>query len=192
MRTGSSNPATSSEAALGVVFDIGALQEEVELRPQRVRLGEPSAPSRLAAGQYGALAWRIFMKLVRPSQITPSLLSEGDTNLTLNGFGNEFCIAVHGAGLNLEAVRQSVLEASDYGLAPFHRRLIETIAVGYQPLVTFGRIDEMSRLVTAAWNATDHELCKEAGWAYAPERVPPSLDRTVIAELNAMRTRLPV
>jgi hypothetical protein len=64
-----------------------------------------------------------------------------------------------------------------------HRRLIEKIALDYQPLVVCGRIDPFGRLVTEDWLRREHERCVEAGWPYAPEHVPAELPANRRAEL---------
>lgn len=171
---------------LGLVFNIDALEEEYEKRTRKMHQ-VPDVQKLLEGNLYGRAAWRTFMKLVQPPDITPSLLFEGDTALTLRGYQNEYCIAVYGPKLNLEALRQKFLEASDYGLAPFHRRLIEKIALDRQPLVIFGEIDPFGTLVTETWTRREHNLCKEAGWPYAPEQVPTDLDPQLAAELAEMR-----
>jgi hypothetical protein len=127
------------------------------------------------------------MRIIHPRQITPSILLDGDTWLTLKGGVNEFCIAVYGSNLDVETLREQVLVASDYGLAPFHRRLIEKIALDRQPLVVFGRIDGAGRLVTEEWTRTDQALCKASRWPYAPQEVPTDLDPALAAELMEMR-----
>lgn len=172
---------------LGVVFDIDALEEEC-LKRARKMLQVPDEQQVAARLLYGQAAWRIFMKIVSPRDITPCILLDGDTSLTLRGFyHNEFCIGIYGKDLDFEALRLKFLEASDYGLAPFHRRLIEKIALDRQPLVFFGRVDGAGRLATEEWSRREHTLCKEAGWPYAPEKVPAQLPPALAAELLAMR-----
>ncbi len=171
---------------LGVVFNIGALEEEYYKRT--MKLHEAMDEQKLLEGNlYGRAAWRIFMKIIHPRQITPCILFDGDTELTLQGHQNEFCIAVYGSDLDWEALRHKVLESSDYGLAPFHRRLVEKVALDRQPLVPFGRIDGMGRLITELWTRREHDLCKEAGWPYAPESVPAQIESELAAELAVMR-----
>ena len=174
------------EQGLGVVFDITALEEEYTLRT--LKTGADFDPEKATKGLlYGGAAWNILMRIIHPRQITPSILLEGDTWLTLKRHANEFCIALYGDNLDLETLREQVLVASDYGLAPFHRRLIEKIALDRQPLVFFGRIDWAGRLVTEEWTRADQTLCKASGWLYAPQKVPKDLDPALAAELLEMR-----
>ncbi len=179
-------PGSYGELGLGVVFNITALEEE-NFRHARIT-GESLDLEKASRGiLYGYAAWEIFMRLIHPRQITAAILLDGDTLLTLKGYADEFCIAVYGNRLDLETLRELVLLASDYSLAPFHRRLIEKIALDRQPLVPMGYIDATGCLITEEWSRREHELCKKSGWPYAPQKLPRNLDSALLAELIEMR-----
>jgi hypothetical protein len=179
--------ALSPYPGLGVVFNITAIEEENARRAKK-RRQQLSEQQQSEGYLYGRFAWRTFMTLINPRDIAPCHLFDGDTNLTLNGFyHNEFCIAVYSPRIDLDLLRRTFLDASDYGLAPFHRRLIEKVALDKQPLVFVGSIDGLGRLVTENWTHREHNLCKEAGWQYAPSNLPASLTPGQVEELNEMR-----
>lgn len=150
---------------IGVVFDIDGLE----------------------SASYGFRAWQLFMKHVDPKQVGPGILLEGDTGLTLAGEANEFCIAIYGSSLDLDYVRDTFESLDEKGLAPFHRRFIEKPALDDQPLPKRGLIDSFGRLVTDEWYREDHNLCKESGWGYFPQVVPPTLDAALKAELEVLQ-----
>ncbi len=180
-------PESFGDDGLGVVFNITALEEEYYRRAMKT--GADLDPDKAIQGLlYGKAAWAIFMRIIHPRQIRASILLEGDTLLTLQSHVNEFCIGLYGTNLPLETLREQVLAASDYGLAPFHRRLIEKIALDRQPLVPFGRIDWAGRLVTEEWTRAEHDLCKAGGWQYAPQYVPEDLDPALAVELAEMHS----
>jgi hypothetical protein len=149
----------------GVVFDIGGL----------------------GGGFYGLRAWQLFMKCLDPTRLAASVLVEGDTAATLRGSANEFCIGIYGPSLDLDYVRDSFEALDDPGLAPFHRRFIERLALEYQPLPIRGTIDAFGRLVTNDWDSFDHRLCKENGWGYVPRNVSPDLDPSLRADLEQLK-----
>jgi hypothetical protein len=145
----------------------------------------------LGGGYYGYRAWKVFMKSLDPRRLGSCVLVEGDTSATLNGRANEFCIGVYGMEECVDYVRETFENVEDAGLAPLHRRFIEKMALDPQPLPIVGRVDLFGRLVTDEWSATEHRLCLEHGWGFRPEKVPPGLEPSVLAELEQLaRVRL--
>lgn len=142
--------------SVGIVFDIDAL----------------------GGGFYGSAAWRLFMRHFRPTDFPACSLLEGDTNASLSGRAREFCIAVSGPSLDPAAVKGIFGAVAAKGLAPPARRFIDKPQLGSEPLVIRGRIDDFGSFITAEWTRVDHDLCKEAGWSYRPQRVSgdPPLD----------------
>ena len=53
---------------------------------------------------YGSQARKIFVKHFRPSMASPSYLWHGDTQETLNGNENRFCIAVSASSRAIESI----------------------------------------------------------------------------------------
>jgi hypothetical protein len=143
----------------------------------------------LGGGGYGFEAWRIFVRTVDPQRLAPCILVHGDTAATLNGGANEYCIGVYGAMLNVEYIREQFEAATDAGLAPFHRRFIEKIALDGQPLPIYGHVDALGRLVTDRWSSFDQKLCRTNTWGYAPRSVPDGLSPERLAELDELRKR---
>jgi len=150
---------------VGVVFDIDAL----------------------GGGLYGYEAWRIFMRALRPEKILGCRLREGDTSETLNGHRREFCIAVYGAGSDVDAVKQAFEASSEKGLAEPCRRFIVGARLESEPLADAGAIDTAGRLVQDSWTRFVHDECKAGGWGYAPRRVTVELSPELTAELEALR-----
>ena len=67
----------------------------------------------------------------------------------------------------------------------------EKPALDVQPLVPFGFIDETGRLIVKRWSPTEHNLCLETNWGYAPQEIPKGLTlRTIkeLAKLSAIKT----
>lgn len=140
----------------------------------------------LGGGFYGLEAWRLFMKHLDPRRPGACVLVEGDTVATLSGKVNEFCIGIYGPFLNLSYMRNAFEKLDDPRLVPVHRRFIEKLALDEQPLPIRGQIDA-GCLVTEQWMRIDHDLCKEAGWGYAPRVIPLNLEPSLLAELESLR-----
>ena len=130
------------------------------------------------------------MKNISPKELGDCLLVEGDTVLALNGEAREFCIGVYGLRVDINAIREKFERLDQPGLAPMPRRIMEKAALDIQPLPNRRRIDALGRLVTDHWMRMDHDLCKEAGWGYAPMQVPCDLTESLRSELETMKTRV--
>lgn len=141
----------------------------------------------LGSADYGSQAWQLFMKRLDPTQLGSCILVEGDTAATLRGKANEFCIGIYGPTLDLNYVRTTFENLDDLGLAPFHRRFIEKLALDEQPLPLKGHIDHLGRLITEHWDPTYLALCKDAGWGYTPKEVPVHLESSLRAELEQLK-----
>ena len=141
----------------------------------------------LGDSHYGYSAWKLFTKHLDPRRLGVCILVEGDTAATLRGRANEFCIGIYGSDLAIDYVRRTFEDLNEPGLAAFHRRFIEKISLDYQPMVIYGQIDALNRLVQDDWNRMDHELCKEAGWGYYPRNVPSDLESALLIELEELR-----
>lgn len=138
----------------------------------------------LGGGSYGYQAWRLFFEKIDPWELRAHILVEGDTDATLVGKANEFCIGVYGS---VDYVRKTFENLNEPGLAAFHRRFIEKIALDDQPLILRGQIDALARLTTDYWRKVDHNLCKEFGWGYDPKTVPSGIDARLLNELEELR-----
>jgi lipopolysaccharide biosynthesis regulator YciM len=128
-------------------------------------------------------ARHLFMHTFAPQFITSCILLEGKTELTLTGDEDEYCIAIYGEKLDLTYVRNKALDNSSKGFAPYLRRIIEKPALDTQPLVPFGAIDRMGRLIVKYWSQIEHDLSLETNWGYAPQKTPKGLTSKTIKEL---------
>lgn len=142
----------------------------------------------LGGGVYGAQAWRLFMRTVKPSQIVSCSLREGDTNATLRGSANQFCIAVGGPSLDTAKIRSLFMERDDKGLAPKPLRFIMSPQLASEPLVHVGTIDSAGRLGVDEWSRSFHDRCRDCGWGYLPSTLPKNLPEELTSELQSMMT----
>ncbi|MFC2149520.1 hypothetical protein ACFLQ8_02350 [Candidatus Auribacterota bacterium] len=141
---------------------------------------------RLGGGYYGYRAWEIFMKYLPADKIRNTILREGDTNATLAGKANDFCIAVYGPVLDVKMVRDIFAGLNDDGLAVPEKRIIECPELNYEPLPIRGRVNDRGCFISDEWMRIDHDLCKGAGWKYGPEKVPDDLPDDLKLELEKM------
>jgi hypothetical protein len=102
----------------------------------------------LGSGLYGLAAYRIFFGAVNPRQLTGCILRDGDTNDTLHGSANHYCIAVESLDAEkINSVRAALSASEAKGLLPLPKRFIDEAAVSGEPLVVAGRIDPSGNLV---------------------------------------------
>jgi hypothetical protein len=145
----------------------------------------------LGGGFYGYQAWKIFMKHIDVRKFPASALFEGDTNETLGGSANEFCIAIYGM-IDIGKIKDIFKDLNDKGLAQQGRRFIDKPRLDAEPLPSRGRIDAAGFFVTDKWTRVDHDLCKENGWGYKPQKVTVELNADLRRELDElMRDRFP-
>lgn len=112
-------------AQIGILFDIGALE------------GEP----------YGYAAYAIFFRVVDSRHLAGCLLKDGDTNDTLQGKANYYCIAVECSGAaQVAAIEDALGNCGEKGLLPLESRFIHDDAVTAEPLVIAANIDENAAL----------------------------------------------
>ena len=102
----------------------------------------------LEGGLYGYAAYQIFFGAVDTRQLAGCTLSDGDTNATLAGRANQYCIAVESFNASIIATVKSVLSRSNAkGLIPLASRFVETTLVSREPLVTAAQINAVGELV---------------------------------------------
>lgn len=104
-RSTTANPKPASSAGIwlsvGVLFDIDNL-----------------GATRIEHMFYGKQARKIFMKNFDPRTAAPAVLWSGDTQKTLDGEENRFCIAITTSSEILESVIAAFSRLTDAGLAP--------------------------------------------------------------------------
>ena len=102
----------------------------------------------LGGGLYGYAAYKIFFDAVDTKQLSSCLLSDGDTNATLVGRANQYCIAVESYDdAQIAAVKKALSEAKAKGLLPLPSRFLQGELVQREPLVRAARIDVTGKLV---------------------------------------------
>jgi hypothetical protein len=102
----------------------------------------------LESGLYGYAAYKIFFQAVDTRQLAGCTLSDGDTNDTLAGSANQYCIAVESPDASQIAKVKSALSSSGAkGLLPLTSRFLESDLVSLEPLVTAARINAAGELV---------------------------------------------
>jgi len=109
---------------------------------------------KVGGGSYGFEAWKIFWTAIDPEAIRSSSLFEGDTDATLKGQENVFCIAIQCAE-SKDIVRvKAVLEENDKFVQVAARpKFAEGNACVFEPLPDAGRIDATASLVGRAYES---------------------------------------
>lgn len=121
---------------LGILFDIDELESTYRMT-------------------YGYAAFRIFFDAIDTHQIAGCILSHGDTNETLIGRANQYCIAVESLDESKIATVKNALSACDArGLLPLASRFLDDAHVRDEPLVYAGNIDAAGQLV----NVTSYDI----------------------------------
>ncbi|MCX5806323.1 MAG: hypothetical protein NT010_09705 [Proteobacteria bacterium] len=152
---------------VGVVFDIYAL----------------------GGGFYGAKSWDIFMQNLRPEKIVGCTLHAGDTSETLKGGKREFCIAIFGDKLNVEAVKDVFSVAAENGLASIDRRFMLSPQLDSESFAETGTIDSVGRFVQNTWSRAFHDRCKKSDWGYMPASIPADISPELKTELALLQSK---
>jgi hypothetical protein len=99
-------------------------------------------------GMYGYEAYKIFFNAVDTSKITGCYLSDGDTNDTLSGRSNYYCIAVSsGDDSKIKYVKKVISTLNEKGLAPASSRFLDDTHVQSEPLVLAGQINASGEII---------------------------------------------
>jgi len=118
-------------AILGILFDI----------------------AELGGGLYGNAAYKVLFGAVDSYQLAGCVLRDGDTNATLMGHANTYCIAIESLDAAKIATLKRNLESCEAeGLQPPEARFLDESEVNREPLVAAARIDEAGQLVDCAIN----------------------------------------
>jgi hypothetical protein len=125
---------------IGILFDIGVLGE----------------------GFYGYEAYKILFAAVDTRQLAGCSLSDGDTNATLRGGANQYCIAIqsHDAA-QIDLVKSAMSKSGTKALLPLSERFMDEFALQGEPLVQAAHIDQSGHIVNCpttwiveAWEKT--------------------------------------
>jgi len=112
------------------------------------RLGVLFDIDELGGGVYGFEAYRIFFSAVDTRELAGCLLLDGDTNETLAGKANLYCIAVETFDPSrLVAVRRALSQSTGKGLLPAAARFMDDAEAQTQPLVLTARVGLGGELV---------------------------------------------
>jgi serine/threonine protein kinase len=111
---------------IGILFDIDELGDDL----------------------YGYAAYKIFFEAVDTRQFAECSLSDGDTNATLSGQANQYCIAIEAPfASQITEVKNALSQSNAKGLLPRSSRFLEDALVRDEPLVFAGRINFAGDLV---------------------------------------------
>jgi hypothetical protein len=144
----------------------------------------------LGGGFYGAKSWEIFMRNLRPEKIVGCTLRSGDTSETMKGGKREFCIAIFGDKLNVEAVKEVFAASSEKGLAPSDRRFMLSPQLDSESFAETGTIDPAGRLVQNEWVRAFHDRCKKFEWGYMPNKIPADFSPELKTELELLQSKI--
>jgi hypothetical protein len=90
----------------------------------------------LESGLYGYAAYQIFFEAIDTRQLAGCMLSDGDTNATLAGRANQYCIAVESMDASkIAAVKNALSRSNEKGLLPLSARFVEDARVDLEPRV---------------------------------------------------------
>ncbi len=110
---------------------------------------------KLESGAYGMAAWKVFWRAVDIDSLAgDTLLFEGDTAPTPNGFENVYCIVVQSVTADLGAVQSALEQNAEFQRLAASPPFVEAADVLEEPLLEAGRIDSKGNLVGKnAYNA---------------------------------------
>ena len=121
----------------------------------------------LGGGLYGYEAYKILFAAIYDTRLLAgSILSDGDTNATLRGQSNQYCIAVDTINpLTLNNVRFALERFEAKGLLPPASRFLEDGPVSEEPLAESAYVGANGELlncdtgwVIAAWKESQVKL----------------------------------
>lgn len=113
----------------------------------------------LDSGLYGYKAYKILFQAVPAKQLAGCALSDGDTNATLQGGANQYCIAIESPdAFQLAGIKAALAKADAKGLLTVAERFMNQDGVQREPLVSAGYVSadggivgDKAGWVTRAW-----------------------------------------
>ena len=111
--------------------------------------------SLIGSASYGFECWKVFWEIFQPGMLQSTLLFEGDSEKTLDGLENVFCIAV-------QSLNQSLLDKvkADLENNPIYQNVKATPAflegplAIREPLAEAGRIDAQGKIAKEGYHLT--------------------------------------
>ena len=96
----------------------------------------------LAASSYGRAAYRILFEHLDPRHLAGCTIWDGDTDATLKGLANQYCIVIRATGRGaVEHIKEALGELDHDGLAHRSQRLVEGKVIDAEPVVLCGQTD---------------------------------------------------
>jgi hypothetical protein len=137
---------------------LGAQPAQASARGER-KIGILFDIAELGDGLYGRAAYGILFDAIDSRRIADCTLMDGDTNATLEGHANQYCIAIESSDpAKISAVKDVIATASAKGLLPLASRFINTTQVDNEPLVVAVHVNaagepvgDKTGWITAAW-----------------------------------------
>lgn len=126
-------------------------------------------------GLYGYAAYKVFFAAIDTRQLAGCLLSDGDTQATLLGQANHYCIAVTAPNpAMISVVKNALWESHAEGLLSPTARFMDSALVDKEPLVVSARIGADGRLLdcTTGWVIAAWKECQPYSSSVADESSP--------------------
>ena len=129
-----------------------ALSDDIQRRESTMMPGIPTLGvrfdiQRLGGSLYGLEAWKIFWSAVDPEKIRSSNLFEGDTDATLKGRENVFCVAIRCLdNKNIDTIKAALRNNDKFLQVAASPIFAEGVACISEPLCDSGRIDASGNL----------------------------------------------
>lgn len=126
------------------------------MNPAMPILGIQFDVQRVKSGSYGAACWQIFFSIVEPTGIAGASLYEGDTNESMQGGRDVYCLAIQSHDDDVLArVKQLMSRSDEYKKVCATPMFLEGQRCLAEPLPPAGRIGHDGGLVGDAWNARE-------------------------------------
>ena len=126
------------------------------MNPALPILGVQFDIQRVKSGSYGAACWKVFWSIVDPRDIAGASLFEGDTNESMQGGRDVYCLAVQTLDTDALARLKHLLTRSDeYKKVCATPMFLEGQRCIAEPLPSAGKLDGFGQLVGDAWNARE-------------------------------------
>jgi hypothetical protein len=156
--------------------------------PNMPTIGARFDIEKAGGGYYGFTCWKIVWQAINPEDIGVASLYEGDTNATLNGRENVFCIAIQSLDSGaIGRIKSALSQSEAFKQVCASPMFVEGSACAAEPLPDAGRIDAQGNLVgdTGASRSALGAVKKErattsqaAEDVSTPERTKPASERT--------------
>jgi hypothetical protein len=134
------------------------------MKPTMPALGIRFDLGKVASNLYEYACWKVFWHTVDVKQLRSTLLFEGDTDATLKGRENVFCIALQPLDPTiLGKIRSALEQCPEFQRLAASPKFIENDLVIREPLLEAGQVDAAGDLIGKAYSprAALEEVWKE-------------------------------